>query len=851
MTRSPTSRSAPATTRGIHRVVALYQAGGDWQSLDLGASGGSFVGSLAVPAGITNEQIRVVVQVVDGAGNVSWAANKGPGFAPTPPPPPAPTVTLSPVAPASGWFSAPPQITVSGSPSATFDVSIDGGPHLSYLAPFTPALTNGSHVIDVTGSDGSSATITLKIDTTPPQITAALAPAANAAGWNNSTVIATYTCTDTVSGVAACPPPQSTGTNEGVALVLTGTAKDRAGLTTTVSSTVKVDRTAPTDPVVTLDPASRPIDQTSTVTATTSDALSGLAAGEWWIGDDPGIGNGTALSLAGTTLTGVVPSTLAPGSYVVSVRALDVAGNWSGAGTAALTVTSPVDNPPTADSRTVTTAEDTAVGIVLTGSDPDAADTLSFIVVTQPAHGVLSGTAPNLTYTPAADFNGADSFTFKINDGTVDSNTATVAISVTAVNDAPIAVAGSATTAEDTAVAVTLSGSDVDGDPLTFAIVSQPIHGTVSGGAANRTYTPAANFNGTDSFTFTVNDGLATSAPATVSITVTAVNDPPVANPASVSAVTAQPTPFTLSGTDVDGDALTFVIVSSPAHGTLTGTGPTFTYTSVANFAGSDSFSFAVSDGQSQSAAATVSITVTAPALGLTLLVSDSATRTTNLRPLDGVTLRSGLSAYIFVGTTGPASVRQVSFSLDGSPFTADGTAPFDFAGTSTSRACRTVRTQRQPVRVQPPEPWHPSHHGHACSCAQVCPSCSTPRSRSPTPRLTAWPCPRRRIVRRPYRSTAPRWPVAVHVPGPRHRRHRRAEPSRFFASTARTTVVRYLSALRRVRHTARSGRALRHPSAAQRQPPLGCHRATCRRWSDHLHRRFPGGQLGTRAALP
>ena len=88
---------------GIQRVVALYQAGaGPWQSLDLGASAGSFVGSLAVPPAIANEQIRVVIQAVDGAGNVSWAANKGPGFAPTPPPPPAPTVALSPVTPSLG-----------------------------------------------------------------------------------------------------------------------------------------------------------------------------------------------------------------------------------------------------------------------------------------------------------------------------------------------------------------------------------------------------------------------------------------------------------------------------------------------------------------------------------------------------------------------------------------------------------------------------------------------------------------------------------------------------------------------------------------------------------------------------
>ena len=144
----------------------------------------------------------------------------------------------------------------------------------------------------------------------------------------------------------------------------------------------------------------------------------------------------------------------------------------------------------------------------------------------------------------------------------------------------------------------------MDGDLLTFAIVSQPIHGTLSGSWCQSHLQPRLpNFNGTDSFTFTVNDGQATSAPATVSITVTAVNDPPVANPASVSAITGA-----ANARDVVGQRcrrrrvdLRHRHVAQPTE-RCTGTGPTFTYTSVANFAGSDSFTFAVSDGQSQSA---------------------------------------------------------------------------------------------------------------------------------------------------------------------------------------------------------------------------------------------------------
>src|SRR5207344_75247 len=136
-------------------------------------------------------------------------------------------------------------------------------------------LTDGSHVIEVTASDGGTATVTIRIDTSPPQITSVLSPAANPAGWRNAAVTATYSCADTGSGIASCPPPQSTGTQEGTAVVLSGTSTNGAGLSTTATDTVKVDLTAPSVPVVTLDPASRLVTVTTNLTATTSETLSG------------------------------------------------------------------------------------------------------------------------------------------------------------------------------------------------------------------------------------------------------------------------------------------------------------------------------------------------------------------------------------------------------------------------------------------------------------------------------------------------------------------------------------------------------------------------------------------------
>jgi hypothetical protein len=178
-----------------------------------------------------------------------------------------------------------------------------------------------------------------------------------------------------------------------------------------------------------------------------------------------------------------------------------------------------VDNdPPVADPQTATVAEDGSTGITLSGSDPDA-DPLTYSVTSGPGNGTLSGSAPNLTYTPNGDYNGSDNFTFVANDGLENSAPATVSITVTPVNDAPLAVPVDVSTTEGNPVVVNLSGSDPDGDPLTYSVTNGPTNGTVSGSGANRTYSPATGFSGTDSFVYQVSDGSETDQ-ATVTITV-------------------------------------------------------------------------------------------------------------------------------------------------------------------------------------------------------------------------------------------------------------------------------------------------------------------------------------------
>ena len=267
------------------------------------------------------------------------------------------------------------------------------------------------------------------------------------------------------------------------------------------------------------------------------------------------------------------------------------------------------NDAPTATPQSVSTTEDTPVAITLTGTDPES-DPLTFAVVTQPGNGTLSGVAPNLTYTPNANYNGADSFTFTASDATLTSAAATVSITVTAGNDAPTATPQSVSTAEDTPLAITLTGTDPESDPLTFAVVTQPANGTLSGVAPNLTYTPNANYNGADSFTFTASDASLTSAPATVSITVNPGNDAPTATPQSVSTTEDTAVSITLTGTDPESDPLTFAVVTQPANGTLSGVAPNLTYTPNANYNGADSFTFTASDASLTSAAATVSITV-------------------------------------------------------------------------------------------------------------------------------------------------------------------------------------------------------------------------------------------------
>jgi hypothetical protein len=290
-----------------------------------------------------------------------------------------------------------------------------------------------------------------------------------------------------------------------------------------------------------------------------------------------------------------------------------------GAATDAATVTvtvTPVDDPPVANDDAATTSEDAAVTVAVKANDTDVDSPLDVTAVTQGTNGAVALNADDtVTYTPAADFHGSDSFTYTLTDGS-GSDTATVAVTVTPVNDAPTANADAASTSEETAVtvAVLANDGDVDLDTLTVTGVTQGANGAVTANPV--TYTPALNFHGTDSFTYTVSDGQGGTATATVSVTVTPVNDAPVA--VADAAATPWNTAVTVSvlanDVDVDGPSLAVSGVTQGTNGTVTvDAGQTVTYTPVARFAGTDSFSYTVTDGAGGSATATVTVTVQKP----------------------------------------------------------------------------------------------------------------------------------------------------------------------------------------------------------------------------------------------
>ena len=217
---------------------------------------------------------------------------------------------------------------------------------------------------------------------------------------------------------------------------------------------------------------------------------------------------------------------------------------------------------PTASDQALTTAEDTALPVSLGASDPDG-DSLTYTVVSSPLHGALTGSAPALTYTPAANYAGPDSFTFRANDGSLDSTWPPCRSPSARSTTRPSCVDGSRSTAEDTALSSAVTCVDVDTASLTHTVVDQPSHGSLSLAAdGSPSYTPAANYAGPDSFTFRASDGsLDSTWPPCRSPSAPSTTRRPSPTPAPRPWPRAATLAIALSASDLDADPLAFSAV--------------------------------------------------------------------------------------------------------------------------------------------------------------------------------------------------------------------------------------------------------------------------------------------------
>ncbi len=332
--------------------------------------------------------------------------------------------------------------------------------------------------------------------------------------------------------------------------------------------------------------------------------------------------NGTA-SILGTSIV----YTPRNGFTGVDTFTYTMAGS-EGTATATVTVTvTNVNEPPVAVNDAYTTAEDTvltvaAPGIKVNDSDPDTGDTVNAVVVSQPSHGtVIVNTNGSFTYTPALNYSGPDAYTYRVRDaGGLDSNVATVSITITAVNDPPTAVNDSYVVSEDGVLQINAPGvKSNDSDPdtaasaLTVTLVTGAQRGTLTLSAdGSFIYTPFPNTSGGDSFVYRISDGTG-SATATASIAITDTPDPPVAvdDAATTQEDTAVTIPVVVNDSDPDTATLTLQSVTQGANGTVTIVSGQPRYTPRANYSGQDIFSYTITDGTA-TATANVVVTITA-----------------------------------------------------------------------------------------------------------------------------------------------------------------------------------------------------------------------------------------------
>ena len=395
----------------------------------------------------------------------------------------------------------------------------------------------------------------------------------------------------------------------------------------------------------------------------------------------------------------------------------------------------PVDDLPVAVADAIAIPEDTGttpIAVLVNDTDVDGGP-MQIIAVTPVAHGTLevTGGGTGVTYTPDANTHGTDAFTYTLNGGAM----ATVTITVLPVDDPPVAIADAAATLEDAGPAfvdVLANDTDIDGGPMTVVSFTQPAHGTVAAFQNGVTYQPAANFNGSDTFTYTL-DGAST---ATVSFTVIPVDDSPTATNDTVTVIQdsgANALAVLANDLDIDAGPISIASVTQGANGAVaieSGNG-SVAYTPNAGYCNlpgtvPDTFTYTLAPGGST---ATVTVRVaclptflpaTETSVGVdpaALVIADfnadgnldvaTANTTTNdVSVLLGLGTGGFLAAVIYPVGTNPSSLAAGDFSGDGVPDLAvANTSSGDVSiltnsGTGTFGAAASVAVQLAPSSI-------------------------------------------------------------------------------------------------------------------------------------------------------
>ncbi|WP_108811397.1 Ig-like domain-containing protein [Sphingorhabdus sp. Alg231-15] len=526
----------------------------------------------------------------------------------------------------------PLTVTSASAPSGTVVINADG------TVTYTPDPDfNGNDTITYVISDGQGGTATATVDvtvnpindapvavddvaTTPEDTPITLNVLSNDSDVDGDPLIVTgATSPDgqvTINPdgtVTFTPDPDFNGTT-----TVTYTISDGNGGTATATVTLTVDPVND-PPVATPDVAQTDEDTPVTVSVLDNDTD---ADGDPLTVTAASAPNGTVVINADGTVT-YTPDENFNGTDTITYTVSD--GNGGFATTTATVTVNPVNDVPVANDDTVSTPEDAPVTIPVLGNDTDAdGDPLTVTDATSPNGTVVINPDGTITFTPDPDFNGPTTITYTISDGNGGTSTATVTVDVTPVNDAPVVTPDVAATPEDTPVTLSPldNASDVDGDPLIISSATAP-NGTVTiNPDGTITYTPDPNFNGTDVITYQVSDGNGGFTTATITVTVSPVNDPPVAANDIADTDEERPVviPVLANDVDLDGDPLTITNVSA-ANGTVTiNPDGTITYTPNIDFFGTDTITYTISDGNGGTSTATVAVTV----------------RNTNEVPVDG-----------------------------------------------------------------------------------------------------------------------------------------------------------------------------------------------------------------------